>query len=264
MKGDITINVIISGLFAIGVAAFSVYFLFKFLQWVHVQNLQAQTERNAVHLVNALISHEKLIYEKDGIKYRGVLNASKLDNIFTYKSDHGLNKNDVLTILNPVNKYWITSNKLDLSYSDALSFIAIIDLDDCNENKCIVWAGIVVSLTQNELWDSPLFKFGKCLYETISQRIGRGCEKGAEAGRWLGWIGEGLGCVGGAFFQIINIPGHILDIWNCAQISLPPSVKLILEGKSPITQSGLPVDIIYDDGRIHKGRVMVGILEMVE
>jgi hypothetical protein len=264
MKGDVTINVIISGLFAIGVAAFSLYLLFKFFQWVYVQNLQAQTERNAVNLLNALISHEKLIYEKDGIKYRGVLSANKLDDIFRYKSYNGLNLKDILTILNPENRYWITSDKLDLWYSDALSFIAIIDLDDCNENRCVVWAGIIVSLTQNLLWDSPLFKFGKCLFGTFSQRIGRGCEKGAEAGKWFGWIGEGLGCVGGAFFQFINIPGHIQDMWGCAKVSLPPSIKLILEGKSPITQRGLPVSIIYEDGSIHKGRVMIGILEMVE
>jgi hypothetical protein len=272
MKGDITISVIISGLFAIGIVTLSVYLSLKFSQIIRVSNAQAQTERDAVFLANAIASHEKLIYEKDGIRYRGVLNASKLDSTFK-KFNNGIGQNEFLTLINPTN--WITFDVFDLSYPDSLSLILIIDLDECNEENCIVWGGSTVSITSGILLNSPFYNFGECMYQTFESRVLRKCEIGGAFGKAVSWlgnsgeiIGKAIGCAAGIFSLFsnrglnydVNLP---YDILYCAVENIPEPVKLVLQSGNLISQRGIPVNIIHDDGRIHKGRITVSLLELM-
>jgi hypothetical protein len=273
MKGDITINVIITGLFAIGVAAFALYFLFKIFQEVQSLNIQAQTERDAILLANAIISHEKLIYEKNGIKYRGMLNASKLDSIFKVKSYKGFNNADNFkNVFNP--DYWITRDNLDLGYDNTLSLILIIDLDDCNKDRCVVWGGMTVNLNAGELSENhPLVKFDKCLVQSFDVSLGHleksvgVCAAGAGLGAAIGSVIPGIGTAIGA--AIGCAVGVIATLWtpeevaNCFQRSVPEWIKNWFETGSPISHKGIPINIVYGDGNIHKGRLIVNLLELV-
>jgi len=274
MKGDITIGVIISGLFAIGVAAFSLYLLFKIFQQVHTINIQAATERDGIYLANALISHEKIIYEKNGIKYRGILNATKLDEIFPVKSEKGFNDAEKLKLIfNPSN--WISKDKVDLAYQNSYALILIVDLDDCNENRCIAWGGMSVNLNYWELFveEHPFVKFGKCLFESFDVSLGHaqkmlaGCTAGAAAGAIIGSIIPGVGTAitaaigcGVGLIATLWTPG---EVSNCMMRSVPEVIKHFFETRSLVSNRGLPVNIIYDDGRVHKGRVIVSLLRLV-
>jgi hypothetical protein len=272
MKGDITISVIITGLFAIGVAAFALYFLFKIFQEVHTLNIQAQTERDAILLANAIISHEKLVYEKNGIKYRGMLDASKLDSIFL-KSYKGFNDTDVfINVFNP--DFWITRDKLDLSYTNTISLILIVDLDDCNTDRCVAWGGITVSLNPWELIENnPLVKFGKCLVQSFDVSWGHleksvgACAVGAGIGAAIGSVIPGIGTAIGA--AIGCAVGVVATLWtpeeieNCIERSIPEPIKMFLETGNPVSHKGIPINIVYGDGNIHKGRIIVSLLELV-
>jgi len=272
MKGDITINIIITGLFAIGVAAFALYFLFKIFQEVHTLNIQAQTERDATFLTNAIISHEKLVYEKNGVKYRGMLNASKLDSVFL-KSYKGFNDTDVFeNVFNP--KFWITRDKLDLSYTNTLSLILIIDLDDCNTDRCIAWGGITVSLNHWELVkENSLVKFGECLVQSFDVSLGHleksagACAVGGGLGAAIGSVIPGIGtAIGAAIGCAVGVIGTLWtpeEIANCFQRSIPESIKNWFQTGSPVSHKGMPINIVYGDGNIHKGRIIVSLLELV-
>lgn len=273
MKGDVTISVIITGLFAIGVAVFALYFLLKILVEVHTLNLQAQTERDASFLANAIISHEKLVYEKNGIKYRGMLDALKLDSIFKVKSYKGFNDTDALkSVFNP--DFWTTGDRLDLSYVNTLSLILIIDLDDCSKDRCVAWGGIIVSLNAWELIeDNPLVKFGRCLVESFDVSWGHlektvgACAVGAGLGAAIGSVIPGVGTALGA--AIGCAVGVIATLWtpeeiaNCFQKSIPEWIKNWFQTGSPISHKGVPINIVYRDGNIHKGRLIVNLLELV-
>jgi hypothetical protein len=272
MKGDITISVIITGLFAIGVAAFALYFLFKIFQEVHTLNIQAQTERDAILLANAIISHEKLVYEKNGIKYRGMLDASKLDSIFL-KSYKGFDDIDVFkNVFNP--NFWITRDKLDLSYTNTLSLILIIDLDDCNTDRCVAWGGITVSLNPWELIENnPLVKFGKCLVQSFDVSWGHleksvgACAVGAGIGAAIGSVIPGIGtAIGAAIGCAVGVIGTLWtpeEIANCFQRSIPEPIKNWFQTGNPVSHKGIPINIVYGDGNIHKGRIIVSLLELV-
>jgi hypothetical protein len=272
MKGDITINVIITGLFAIGVAAFVLYTLFKIFQEVHTLNIQAQTERNAILLANAIISHEKLVYEKNGIKYRGMLDASKLDGIFL-KSYKGFNDTDVFkNVFDP--KFWITRDKLDLSYTNALSLILIIDLDDCNTDRCVAWGGMTVSLNLWELIENhPLVKFGKCLVQSFDVSWGHlqksvgACAVGGGLGAAIGSVIPGIGtAIGAAIGCAVGVIGTLWtpeEIANCFQRSIPEPIKNWFQTGNPVSHKGIPINIVYGDGNIHKGRIIVSLLVLV-
>jgi len=247
MKGDITIGAIISGLFAIGVAAFSLYLLFKIFQQVHTINIQAATERDAIYLANALISHERIVYEENGVKYRGMLNATKLDEIFPVKSEKGFNDSEKLRLIfHPSN--WISKDKIDLAYQNSYALIIIVDLDDCDENRCVAWGGMSVNLNYWELFveEHPLVKFGKCLFESLDVSLGTA-------------LGIAIGC-GVGLIATLWTPA---EISNCVTRSIPEVVKQFLGSGSPVSNRGLPVNIIYDDGRIHKGRIIVSLLRLV-
>jgi hypothetical protein len=262
MRGDVTINVIISGLFAIGVAAFIVLILFKHFQEIHILNMQARSERNAFYLANALISHEKIVYEKDGIRYRGVLDSRKLDKIFI-KSTNGADEDFIRQTINPSNL--ITLEKLDLSYPNSISWIYIIDIDRCNERECLVWGGVTVSLTKDILFDNPVTNFAKCSFGVITSNVPKGCGAGAAggavAGKWLFGVGAIVGAaVGCAVGSVISFVLSADKIFNCFEQSGEP-IRNFFQTGSPIGKRGLPVNIIYEDGSIHKGRVIVAILE---
>jgi len=273
MKGDITINVIITGLFAIGVAVFALYILFKIFQEVHTLNIQAQTERDAILLANAIISYEKLIYEKNGIKYRGMLDASKLDSIFKVKSYKGFNDADVFkNVFNP--GFWITRDKLDLGYDNTLSLILIIDLDDCNKDRCVAWGGVTVSLDPWELVkENPLVKFGECLVQSFDVSLGHleksvgacavGGGLGAAIGSVIPGIGTAIGAAIGCAFGVIATLWTPEEIANCISRNIPEPIKMWLETGNPVSHKGIPINIVYGDGNIHKGRLIVNLLELV-
>jgi hypothetical protein len=273
MKGDITINVIITGLFAIGVTVFALYFLFKIFHEVHTLNIQAQTERDAILLANAIISHEKLIYEKDGVKYRGMLNASKLDSIFKVKSYKGFNDADVFkNVFNP--DYWITRDKLDLGYDNTLSLILIIDLDDCNIDRCVAWGGMTINLNAGELLEShPFVKFGKCLVQSFDVSWGHleksvgACAAGGGLGAAIGSVIPGIGtAIGAAIGCAVGVVATLWtpeEIGNCISRSIPEPIKMWIESGNPVSHKGIPIDIVYENGNIHKGRLIVSLLELV-
>jgi hypothetical protein len=272
MKGDITINVIITGLFAIGVAAFLLYLLFKIFQEVHTLNIQAQSERDAILLANAIISHEGLVYEKNGVKYRGMLKASKLDSVFL-KSYKGFNDIDVFkNIFNP--KFWITRDKLDLGYDNTLSLILIIDLDDCNKDRCVVWGGVTVSLNPWELVkENPLVNFGECLVQSFDVSWGHleksvgSCVVGGGLGAAIGSVIPGIGtAIGASIGCAVGVIGTLWtpeEISNCFQRNIPEYIKNWVQTGSPVSHKGIPINIVYGDGNIHKGRIIVSLLELV-
>jgi hypothetical protein len=262
MRGDVTTNVIISGLFAIGVAAFIVVILFKHFQEIHILNMQARSERDAFYLANALISHEKIVYEKDGIKYRGVLDSRKLDKIFI-KSNKGIDEDFIRQTINPNNL--ITLEKLDLAYPNSISWIYIIDIDRCNEKECWVWGGVTVSLTKDILFDNPVTNFARCSLGVIAPRVPKGCAAGATlgvaAGKWIFGVGAIVGAVAGcAVGSVISFVLSAGDIVGCFEQS-GEYIRNFFQTGSPIGKRGLPINIIYEDGSIHKGRVIVAILE---
>jgi hypothetical protein len=262
MRGDVTINVIISGLFAIGVAAFIVLILFKHFQEIHILNMQARSERDAFYLANALISHEKIVYEKDGIRYRGVLDSKKLDEIFI-KSNKGIDEDFIRQTINPSNL--ITLEKLDLSYPNSISWIYIIDIDRCNEKECLVWGGATVSLTKDILFDNPVTNFATCSFGVIMSRVPKGCVAfaplGVVAGKWVLGVGAIIGgaaaCAIGSVTFFVLSAGEIVECFKQSG----EFIRNLFQTGSPIGKRGLPVNIIYEDGSIHKGRVIVAILE---
>jgi len=271
MKGDITINVIITGLFAITVSAFLVFILFKTFTEIQTANYQSQSERNAINLANALISNEKIVYEKDGIKYRGILNASKLNETFLFSENGFRNKDSFRLIFDP--NSWITKEKLNLGYPNAFSLVFILDIDDCSEEKCVAWGGLLSPrLSISDLIESnPRYKFGKCLFESFdvswghAERMGSSCilggGAGAAIGAWVLGIGAPIGAAIGCAVGILATLWTPEEISNCVNKAMPEFIKNWFETGSPISNKGLPVNIIYDNGKIHVGRVIVSLIE---
>ena len=272
MKGDITISVIITGLFAIGAATFILYLFFKVFTEVQTLNLQVKTERDAILLANALISHEKIVYTANNVRYRGVLDALKLNQTFQYSNNGFNDTNDFIRVLDPNN--WVTRDKIDLGYQNSLSLVIIIDLDDCNKDRCIAWGGAIVNLDAIELIeDNPLVKFGKCLIESfdiswghLTKTVGA-CVAGGGLGAIVGSVIPGIGTAIGAAIGCAS--GIIATLWtpeeiaNCFIESVPEFIKTWITTGNPISHKGLPINIIYGDGDIHKGRLIVSLLEWV-
>jgi len=273
MKGDITINVIITGLFAIGVAAFALYLMFKIFLEVQTINLQAKTERDAILLANALISHKKLVYcDNNFICHRGMLDANKLNGMFISSTNGFSETADFIKIIDPEN--WITRDKLDLEYENAINMVIIVDLDDCKEERCIAWGGTIVNLNAGELVENyPLFKFGKCLVGSFDiswghlQKTTIACATGAGLGAAIGSVIPGVGtAIGAAIGCAIGIIATLWtpeEIANCIMKSMPEPIRMWITTGNPISHKGLPVNIVYDANTIHKGRVIVSLLELV-
>ncbi|MEM0333519.1 MAG: hypothetical protein QXX30_03605 [Candidatus Aenigmatarchaeota archaeon] len=251
LKGDITLSTIFEGLATIGFIAFLIFLLF-FSKAMIITNIEEENwERNDINFANGLISHEKLAYEKNGILYRGILDEKKLDSIF-YKSTNGLtNLEEIRLIFDPTfTKGKITKDILDLGYTNAISMIYIYDLDNCNENICVVWVGkvlpspTIIDFIEND----PLYKFSKCLRDSFSPNwtnIFMGC---------LGFaaLGGVSGCLGGIILNLFSIG----EISNCLKISTFDTLRVIIT-QIMTKRKGITVNIIYEDGSIHIGRLVV-------
>ena len=259
LKGDITLSTIFEGLVTIGFIVFLIYLLF-FSKAMIITNIEEENwERNDLNFANGLISHEKLAYEKNGVLYRGILDGKKLDDIF-FKSTHGFKnlEEEIKLIFDPTfTKGKITRDILDLGYTNAITMVYVYDLDNCNEETCIVWVGIVLpsptiaDFTEND----PLYKFLKCLRDSFDPNWGNvlmACLGfGAVGGAIGGVIGAISGCLGGILLNLYSIG----EIENCAKIS--QEMLKVFVTQIITKRKGIPVNIIYEDGSIHIGRLVV-------
>jgi len=273
MKGDITINVIITGLFAIGVAAFALYLMFKMFLEIESVNLQAKTERDAILLANAILSHKNLVYcDSNFICYRGMLDANKLNNTFVYSTSGFNDTEEFKMVIDP--NFWITRDKLDLGYENTIANVIIIDLDDCKRDRCVAWGGSIVNLNAWELMeDNPIYKFGKCLVESFDISLGHlaksvgACIAGAGLGAVIGsvipGVGSALGAAIGCGVGVIATLWTPEEIVNCVIESIPEPIKMWITTGNPISHKGIPINIVYDADTIHKGRIIVSLLELV-
>jgi len=271
MKSDITLSSIIEGLLVIGFAALLVYLIVYSKMMVQTMMKEETEERNAINVLNVLISHEKLVYEKDGIRYRGILSASKLDSLF-YKSTTGLkDENEFKDVLFNLGerKGKLTKEELDVGYDQLIGIIYIVDLDSCNKQQCIVWTGVLLPvLSWNDLkQDNPIYKFFNCLYQSFDGnwlRPTATCAGFAATGGSVGFfvggpigaaIGTGVGCLAGFLSNMFSAA----EIQQCVS-KASMDVKNFYISETITKKQGLPINIIYEDGTIHSGRIIGGFV----
>jgi len=259
-KGSVEVNVIITGLFAIGVMVF-IYYIFL-VKVVEIRSMVDEygTERHAINLANALISNRAIACEDLGIVQRGILDKQKLDGVFNFSDDSFRRKEEVLTLLTA----WIDESKLgNLSYPNTLNFVFIVDLDNCNAKGCYTWGGILTSPIS--LGNTQTVSFLKCLQDTFDmsggawiKRIGA-CGAGAIIGGYIGGpIGAAIGCAIGFTSTLWSSD----DLQQCFQkAGMPQFFKEWFATGTPISHQGLPVLIRYPDGSLHTGRIIVSLLE---
>lgn len=272
LKGDITLSAVFEGLLVIGVAAY-LYFLLVYSKVLIVSNLEEDSRlRSAVNFVNGLISHEKIAYEKNGVLYRGVLDERKLNLIF-YQSTSGFRNEEEYAnvILNPdFMGGKISREEINLGYAQFMNVIYIIDAEDCSENRCLIWGGNLLPIPSlNDLTrDSPIYKYLKCVYEVFSRNwpnYAAGCAGGAMAGGGVGFfvfgpigaaVGAAIGCVGGLLIT------HFTSVeqQNCMKYAAGDIKKLYVT-TIMMDDAGLPINIVREDGTVHVGRILVGIVE---
>lgn len=229
-KGDITINAIVVGLLTIALVAISYYMLISKIIEVHTVTKEYETERHAINLANVLISSDLLAYEENGKIYRGVLNASKLDELM-YR------KNDFLSNI----RAFLEPKDMNIGYPNSYMIVEIIDLDTCNGGTCDGW---IVSLKSPEFLGLDLKKFVSCLGERVTQNT--------ILEFLFKWFQSG---------QLYNIFSPFGDIGECARIAAPTSLKDFFYSGSLISRIGLPVSIWYPNGETHLGRIVVGVSE---
>jgi len=271
MKGDITLSTIIENLLMIGFALLILYLLYFSKMFFTTSLEQESNERYSILLANGLISHEKLVYEKNGRIFRGILDAKKLDALF-YKTETGLRNESEFRekILNPTFKEGKLSRKeLDIGYNQLTIYIYIIDLNDCNENKCVIWAGVLLPIETLDDWvkDNPVYKFFKCMYESFDNNWARPtatCAGLAATGAIIGGliggpVGALIGAVVGCAAGFLGNMYSAAEWENCIK-EAGRDVKDMYVSKILSFKQGLPVNIIYEDGSIHVGRIIVGIV----
>jgi len=231
----LTTTTIIVSLVAIGVIALLTYlFLSKYLD-VNVFVKSLTSDRHAMNLVNILISNENLAYIKDGIIQRGVLDATKIDNV--------------------------DPRMLGIGYPNTLSIVEVIDVEDCknqiqaatsvggvsNKPTCKAW--IFVLSSPISIPSLSITSLVKCLGENIN------------AGNWeelFRYTGGQTpdGSIGGLEATV----WQPLDIEKC-MASTTPLGQPSFFSSSAIVFRGLPTLIRYADGSIHIGRIIVGVGE---
>ncbi|MEM5773015.1 MAG: hypothetical protein QXL86_02195 [Candidatus Aenigmatarchaeota archaeon] len=219
---------IVASLFAIGIIALLAYiFLSRYLE-VHLFVNEVTVERNSINLANVLISHENLTYVKDGVIQRGVLDAKKLDK------------------LDP--------RKLDVAYPNSLIVIKIIDLEKCqpqgnSEVSCDSWFFVKTGPTSTQALS--IVKFGQCLFDNIDDDIW-----GKTFRFFLGYV------LGGTIGGTIASLWQPHDIAKCVANTIPSGFVAIFN-TNPMVFRGLPILIRYDNGELHLGRIIVGVVEFV-
>jgi len=225
----ITFSAVLEGLFFIGIIAL-IYWLFlsKYLE-LHVSMEEFTVERKSILLANALISSEKIAVVEEGKINRGVLDAEKLDKFFV-KSDDWLA--DIKLLLNQVD--------IGISYPNSINLVRILDLEDCNNEKCKGWIALLSS--QINIEGVSISKFSTCLIENIKVDAGslfRGIFGGLILALWQPW-----------------------DIDKCLKNSAPSGIRNVFS-TSKITSEGLPILIKYPNGEVHVGRISVYVGEFI-
>ena len=234
---SLTFSAVLEGLFLIGAVALLFWlFLSKILD-IRVAIDEATTERHAINLANVLISSEKLAYKDEKI-LRGVLDSSKLDNLFIKKNSF---------ILNPLS-YMTKVADIGIGYPNTLNQVVIIDLEKCGNDNCDGWIGLLSGPISIE--GLSIVKFTECMGQNIKIDVGS---------IFRGIVGGIIGGPVGAFVGTLWQPW---DLDKCIKNTIPPSIKGIFTG-SPISSKGLPILIRYQDGTMHIGRIIVGVAEWV-
>lgn len=225
----LTVSAVIEGLFFIGCIAILYWLFLSRILDIHVSVNEATAERHATNLANVLISSEKLAYEKDGKISRGILDSSKLDEVFIKKND----------FLSGVGVY-LQPKDIGLGYPNTLNLVGVIDLESCQNSDCDGWiASLSGPVTIEGL--SPV-KFTNCMAENIK----------IDAGSFFRFL---VGSVPAAIWQP-------WDIEKCVKNTSPSNTLSFFTG-SLISSSGLPILIRYPNGDLHMGRITVGVGEWV-
>lgn len=236
----LTISAALESLFVLGIIAFIYWFFLSRILDIRVSVMEATAERHAINLANVLISSEKLAYKDNGKISRGILDASKLDNVFINKNDFLA---DVRGSLQP------KDIGIGIGYPNTLNLVEVIDLEKCKNyvtstrppttvTECDGW---IASLSGPvTLQDLSIPKFLDCLEQNKKIDVGS---------IFRGFIGG----IPGVFWQP-------WDIGKCAQNTIPSNIKSIFTG-TPISSKGLPIVIRYPDGSLHSGRMVVAVGE---
>jgi len=259
-KGDVVVNTMISGLYAIGIMIFLYYIFLIEVAKVRSMVDEYGSERHAINLANALISSGAIACEDSGVIQRGILDKQKLDGIFHLSDDSFSRKEEVLAIFTAQ----VDESRLgNLSYPNALNLVFIVDLDNCSAEGCYTWGGVLISPIS--LGNIQVVNFLKCLQDTFDmsggawmKRIGT-CGAGAAIGNFIGGpIGAAIGCTIG-FVSTLWSPG---DLEQCFQkAGMAQFFKEWFATGTPASHQGLPVLIRYPDGSLHTGRIIVSLLE---
>ena len=233
-KGSILITSIIVGLLAVGAIAFLIYTFISKLYEMHTVTLEYETERHAINLANVLMSSDKLAYEQNGKIYRGILNASKLNDTMYNRSE----------FLSDISGKLKKLKDIGIGYPNSYMIVEVIDLNTCKKNnECDGW---VVSLKGPNTLGINTKEFVNCLGSKITQQ-------NTITETWFKWF-----TLPG---QMLNLFPPFGDINECARKVELPSVKEFFFSSSLITRIGLPVDVWYPNGTIHAGRIIVGVAE---
>ena len=224
----LTISAVIEGLFVTGVLALLYWMFLSRVLEVHVVVSEMNAERHAINLANVLISSEKLAYEKDGKISRGILDSTKLDNVF-------INKREFLSDV----RVYLEPKDIGIGYPNTLNLVWVLDLDSCQDSDCDGWmASLSGPVTLEGL--KPV-KFTECLAENV------------KLDQWGSNFRFYFGGIFGALWQP-------QDIEKCIKNANPLGVKSFFTW-SAISSSGLPVLIRYPDGDLHIGRIKAGVGE---
>jgi hypothetical protein len=226
----LTFGAVLEGLFTIGALSLLYWLLLSRFLEIHLAVTEATVERHAINLANVLISSEKIAYEKDEKISRGVLDSSKLDDVFIRKSE-----------FLAYAKGYLQPKDIGIGYPNTLNLVEVIDLENCKDSECDGW---IVSLSGPILLEGlSVSKFATCLTENVKIEIG-------------------------SLFRLIATGDPVMALWQhwdinkCIQNTMPGSVKSFFTASS-ISSKGLPILIRYPNGELHIGKIIVGVGEWV-
>jgi hypothetical protein len=221
----ISLSLILGSLFVIAVIGLIFWIFVSRILEVHVAVDEYTNERHAINLANLLLSSEKIVYEKEGKLMRGILDAEKLDKIFS--------REDSFSVANPID--------IGIGYPNSITIVRILDLESCSASgDCKGWAAVLAGPTSLE--GLSITKFVNCLSEHVKLDVGsifRWAVGGILMGLWQPW-----------------------DLKNCAQNTIPASIKSLFTN-SEISSEGFPVLIKYPNSDLHLGRMSVAVGEFL-
>jgi hypothetical protein len=227
----ITLSAVIEGLFFVAVISLLYWFFWSSILKMHIIMQDATTERHSMNLANVLISSENLTYEKDGNIQRGVLDASKLDNIFIRKNEfpQGYQSPNMGSSHPPVPSLTsMMEQDIGIAYPNSINLVEITDLEICQNSICDGW---VASLSGPiNLEGLSVVNFVDCLGENFN------------TGALTLWYPQ--------------------DIEKCIKNNIPASISSFFT-QGPVSSNGIPVLIRYSNGELHIGKMIVGVVEFL-